>query len=131
MSRMSAEKRDVLILDERSESLFSLVDLVDREGFETTGVSSQNEALSCVARRKPDVLLDHVRTSGGDELGFLKKARLLSPRTRILLLSGSSPASISQGAASSGVRVEWIPEPCQDSKLLEVLERAVQAAPGK
>jgi DNA-binding NtrC family response regulator len=126
---MADDKKEVLILDERSDSLMDLFDLVYREGWETTGVSSEKEALSCVARRKPDVLIEHLRDSITAAPAFVERLRHLSPRTRIILLSGRPSEPTRQTEESREGAVEWIPGPFQGSKLIDALDRAFQAAP--
>ena len=128
---MSGAKAEVLILDEGTDSLMDLFDLVCREGFETTGVSSEREALSCVTRRKPDILIDHLRKSSTEEMRLLERTRILSPKTRIILLAGSPPGSAGAGQSLHGGEVEWISGPFQESKLLAALDRAVQTVPSK
>jgi len=126
---MAEEKKEVLILDERPDGLMDLFELVYGKGFETTGVSSEKEALSCVARRSPDILIEHLRDSIPAEPSFVERFRHLSPQTRIILLSGHLSDLARQAPEFREGGIEWIPGPFQGPKLLEALDRAVQAVP--
>jgi DNA-binding NtrC family response regulator len=128
---MSGTKAEVLIVDRQTDSLMDLFDLVCAEGFDTTGVSSESEALSCVLRRKPDILIDYHRPPVGGDLQLLERTRQLSPHTRIILLAGSPPGLAGPGGSSKSGEVEWIPGPVLTSQLLEALDRAVQGRPAQ
>jgi DNA-binding NtrC family response regulator len=127
--QMSDAKGEVLILDERPDSLMDLFVLVSEGGYETTGVSSENEALSCVSRRKPDILIDHLRNSVEEEPRILQRTRILSPKTRFIVLADSASSPRDTLASPSPVRVEYVREPFQKSELLAALGRAAQAVP--
>jgi DNA-binding NtrC family response regulator len=123
---MMEEKREVLILDEESESLLDLFELVSSEGFDTTGVSTEREALSWMARNQPGVLLDHHRPSSRESTGFLERVRALSPRTRIIRLAGSGEPETTPNPGVDPEEVGLIHLPYKDSELLMALDRAVE-----
>jgi DNA-binding NtrC family response regulator len=126
---MSDAKGEVLILDDRPDSLMDLFFLVSEGGYETTGVSSEKEALSCVSRRKPDILIDHLRNSLEEESRLLERTRILSPKTRFILLADSASIPRDTLASPSPGQVEYMREPIQKSELLAALGRAAPPVP--
>jgi DNA-binding NtrC family response regulator len=125
---MTEEKRDVLILDEETDSLMNLFDWVYGKGYETIGVSTEREALSLVARRKPEVLIDHRHHLSAEEPRFLERTKALSPRTRIIRLAASEDRCGMSGRSVQREEVDWIGEPYEESELLGALSRAAEGA---
>jgi DNA-binding NtrC family response regulator len=123
---MREEKRDVLILDEETDSLMNLFDWVYGKGYETIGVSTEREALSLVARRKPEVLIDHRHHPSAEEPRFLERTKALSPRTRIIRLAASEDRCGMSGRSIQREEVDWIGEPYEESELLGALSRAAE-----
>ena len=126
---MADEKRDILILDEESESLMNLFDVVYGQGFETIGVSTEAEALSYVARKKPDVVIDRLHGSPGGSAEFITHARKVSPQTRIILLTDRGASRSARPEADDSEEFDGIPDPLPDSELLRALDRVVESQP--
>jgi CheY-like chemotaxis protein len=125
---MKEDKKDVLILDEQSESLLDLFDLVSGEGFDTTGVSTEREALSWMARNQPEVLLDHHGPSSRGAILFLERARALSPKTRIIRLAAPEGPDLGSNAGIGPGETGWIRVPFRNSEVLRALSQAVGGA---
>lgn len=118
---MPDEKGEVLILDEDPERLMRLFDLVYGRGFETSGVTTSEEALELVARRKPRVLVDSLRSGSAARAAMLARTKELSPETRILFLRPAVPGE--------GPRPAPAPRFSQETGWLADLERLAARPP--
>ena len=122
------EKTEVLILHEEPNTLMDLFDRIYEEGFDTTGVSTPGEAVRWVARKKPDLMIDHLHGADSKELNVLEQIRKLSPKTHIILMGDrqAQPSGFDQTLKER--HFDWVPEDPADSALLEALERATSAS---
>jgi DNA-binding NtrC family response regulator len=125
----SHEKRDVLILDEETDTLMNLFDRVYGEGFDTTGVSTEREALSLVARRKPYLMIDHLHGADAHDMQLIEKVHTLSPRTHILVLGEEDARPPGFDRVRKAEEVDWVPEDPEESALVEALKHATADLP--
>lgn len=84
---MVTEKPLILIVDDESDSLSFLFDLLHNEGYRVLPTSSAIDALDHVVRKKPALVISDLRMPDLDGLELLERVKTLSPGTRVILLT--------------------------------------------
>lgn len=102
----------ILLVDDEVEFTAFLAKLLRRRGFDVE-VASSGEAALELARNKPfDAALLDVKMAGMDGLQVLAELRRVSPRTRVIMLTGHlSPTEEQSGLATGAFAYLLKPHP--------------------
>ncbi len=115
-----------LVVDDQDDVLEMAVALFDNLGYEVLSARNAEDALA-ILRREPhiDVLLSDVVMPGMNGVELARHARILAPRTKIILASGYAAEALSDGDAIENI--EFISKPYSVAQLLKLLRTAVSA----
>lgn len=98
----------------------------DALGMEVAATASNGfEALELVERLKPDILITDIRMPGCDGLKLIEKARKLSPRLEIIIISGYAQFEYAQTAIRFGVG-GYLLKPIKKDALMATLEKLAE-----
>jgi CheY-like chemotaxis protein/predicted regulator of Ras-like GTPase activity (Roadblock/LC7/MglB family) len=103
-------------------------DLVEH-GFDVALANNAEEAIELLVGRPTDVMLTDLRMPGGDGIDLLENIRMVSPRTRAILMSGYASARDYQRAIECGA-VRVLCKPFTSSELLQAIRQAVDCETG-
>jgi CheY-like chemotaxis protein len=116
-------------VDDESDSLLFLFDLLHSEGYPVISASNGPDALALCARNCPGIVITDVRMPGMDGLELLRRIKERSPGTRVLLLSCYADWPMFLGALEAGGD-DVLPKPFRCEDLFRALSRAeVEAHP--
>jgi len=112
----------VLVVDDESETLLQLFDLLTAAGYFVEGSSNSLDALGLIRRRPYDVVLVdvHMPEMGGLEL--FGRIRHLSPQTRVLLMSAFTDQLVRNEAERKGAAA-FLQKPVRGEELLATMSR--------
>ena len=115
----SRSSSDILVVDDVSENLKLLVDLLTRKGYKVRSASSGDEALDAVKRKKTDLILLDINMPGMDGFEVCKrlKADSQSEIIPIIFISGLSEINDKVKAFQAG-GVDYIGKPFQEEEVL-------------
>jgi CheY-like chemotaxis protein len=122
---MTEDKKSILVIDDESDTLILLFDLLSAEGYSVLGSSSPLDAIEHVRRRTFDVVLADVRMPEMDGLELLQRIKQISPRTRVVLVSAFADDKMRAEALRRGGEA-FLEKPFRGEDLLRVLERQAQ-----
>lgn len=122
---MAEEKAYILVVDDESDTLLYLYDLLSSEGFHVEGSSSAQDALDFFRRRVPDVVITDVRMPEMDGLELLERIKRVAPRTRVILLSAFSDDVMRKETIEKGGDA-LLNKPLRNEDLLRAVGRMVE-----
>jgi CheY-like chemotaxis protein len=121
---VSLEKPLILIVDDESDNLTFLFDLLHNEGFRVIPVGTGDEALEAVARRRPRLVITDLRMPKMTGLELLDRIKKIAPETRVLILTAfSNRANVEQAMKQGGDGV--IQRPCKNEDILNAVKSAL------
>lgn len=92
---------------------------------EVRSVENGMDALQCVPRWQPDIILTDIKMAGMDGLAFSKEMHASGRRYRLIILSGYGTFEYAQAAIRSGV-FEFLLKPSNPEEILAAIGRAVK-----
>jgi two-component system nitrogen regulation response regulator GlnG len=89
--------------------------------------SNGQEAVDCVKRLQPDVLLTDIRMPGSSGIDLLREVRAAHPTLPVIVMTAHSdlPSAVS---AYEGGAFEYLPKPFDIDQAVELVRRAGQTA---
>lgn len=124
---MGPEQPLILIVDDESDSLTFLFDLLHNEGYQVLPTSSGADAMAEVARRKPSLVVSDLRMPDLDGLELLDLVKRESPRTRVLLLTAYGTGAIQREVLRRGGEAMLL-KPSGNSEILRAVRNALERA---
>ena len=121
---MLTKKPLILIVDDESDSLAYLFDLLHNEGYHVLPTSNPLEALDQAARKKPDLLISDFRMPDVDGLELLERVRSISPTTRVILLTAYGDFSTLQEVVERGGEAMLL-KPSSNEEILQTVRKAL------
>jgi CheY-like chemotaxis protein len=122
---MADERPSVMVVDDESDSLLLLFDLLSAQEYDVLGSSSPLDAIEHFGRRTFDVVLADVRMPEMDGLELLQRIKQISPRTRVILVTAFADEKTREEALRKGGDA-FLEKPFRGEELLRVLERQAQ-----
>ena len=99
---MDTEKPLILVVDDESDSLAYLFDLLHNEGYRVMPTSSPLDALDMVTKRKPRLIISDLRMPDLDGMELLDRVKEMSPRSRVILLTAYGDRTMRQDVIRRG-----------------------------
>ncbi|SRR5579859_3237891 len=124
---MVPEQPLILVVDDESDSLAYLFDLLHNEGYRVLPTPSALEALSQISKRKPQLVISDLRMPDLDGLELLDRVKRDSPQTRVVLLTAYGTQAISDDILRRGGEAMLI-KPSSSREILRAVRRALEAA---
>lgn len=114
----------VVIADDETRICRLVQALADWEalGMEVAGTAENGlEALELVKTLKPDILITDIRMPGLDGLELIRRAKEVSPRLEVVIISGYAHFEYAQSAIRYGVG-KYLLKPIKKEELMETLQ---------
>lgn len=114
----------VLIVDDETDFLETIVNRLQKRKIEATGVSSGEAALELSKEKPYDIVLLDVKMPGGmDGIEVLREIKKLQPLTEVILLTGHAAVETSIEGLKLGA-FDYLLKPVKFTELLEKLVAA-------
>ena len=114
----------VLVADDDAGMRESLARVLRREGFQVLAAEDGSAALDALRRSRIDLLIADLRMPGLDGLELLRAARLVTPDTAVLMLSGHGTVEEAVQALKEGA-YDFLTKPTDRAPLLRVVRQAL------
>jgi CheY-like chemotaxis protein len=115
----------ILVVDDESDSLAYLFDLLHNEGYRVLPTSSPIEALEHAAKKKPDLIISDLRMPDLDGLELLDRVRSISPKTRVILLTAYGDWELLQDVVKRGGEAMLL-KPSSNEEILRTVHKALE-----
>ncbi len=120
-------ERTLLLLDDETNVLNSLVRLFRRDGYRLLTASSVREAFDVLASNAVQVIVSDQRMPDMDGTAFLERVRDLYPDTMRMVLSGYTDLATITEAINRGAIYRFLTKPWNDDELREHIRDAFRA----
>lgn len=120
-------ERTLLLLDDESNVLRSLVRLFRRDGYRLLTAGSVREAFDLLANNAVQVILSDQRMPDMNGTEFLERVRDLYPDTMRMVLSGYTDLATITDAINRGAIYRFLTKPWNDDELREHIRDAFRA----
>ena len=119
--------RQVVVLDDDTESCRALSELLTAEGFHAFPFASGEMAWSAIESRQiqPDAVVSDIRMPGLDGVAFLRRLRARFPEIAVVLVSAFPDDHIWSDALRLGA-LDVVPKPIRAGLLVRLLHDAVR-----
>ena len=128
------EKRikSILLIDDEKDLCFLLGDSLSSRGFQMEFAHTQGEALKCLNRRLPDLVLLDLRLPDGDGLTLLSHIRKMTPAPAVFITTAFGSEEIRSQAEKLGA-LDFIDKPYHEEDIIRRIRkiRIPGAKPGK
>lgn len=114
----------VLIVDDEVELTNALVEMLAKQGYETTGFTNGNQALEALKSQKFDVLLADLMMPEINGLALLKAALEIDPGLICILMTGQGTVQTAVDAMKGGA-FDYILKPFKLNTMLASLHRSM------
>ncbi|HUK92262.1 MAG TPA: response regulator [Blastocatellia bacterium] len=114
----------LLIVDDESQLLNTLVEMLTEEGYEATGLDNGFEALEALKRQDFDILLSDLMMPGIDGITLMQSALEIDKHLITIIMTGQATVQTAVGALKGGA-FDYILKPFKLNAILQVLSRGV------
>jgi DNA-binding NtrC family response regulator len=114
---------NVLLVDDESEFVETLVKRLRKRNLNTTGVGSGEEALEVVRTEPVDVVVLDVKMPGMDGIETLRELKKLSPLVEVIMLTGHANMEVAITGMELGA-FDYLMKPMDIDELLYKLQDA-------
>ncbi|MEL7535573.1 MAG: sigma 54-interacting transcriptional regulator [Pseudomonadota bacterium] len=127
MNRRAKQAGKVLLVDDDASLLRLLSIRLSSEGYDVEAVESGQEALLCVNRFRPDVVLTDLRMAKMDGIQLLHELQQRSPGLRVIIMTahGTIPDAVK---ATQGGAFGFITKPIDKEELFDLVQRAAEVS---
>ena len=115
----------ILIAEDDRNTLSGLVEILQEEGYEVTGVDSGTKALRALERSRFDILLTDLKMPDVDGMELYENSRSLSPEMKTIVMTAFSSVKDAVEAMKRGV-YEYLTKPLNLDELFVVLRKAAE-----
>ncbi len=114
----------ILIIDDEQNICQSLLGILEPEGYETLAVSSGEDGLEALARRRFDLALLDIMLPGIDGLETLSRVKAIRPNCQVIIISGHGTIETAVRATKLGA-FDFMEKPLSMEKTLLVVKNAL------
>ncbi len=115
----------ILIVEDDTHALSGLIEILTDEGYEVTGVTGVDTALSELQRQRFNILLTDVRLAGQDGLALCKQVATVFPGLPTMVMSAYDMASHKTNPGLEHIR-HWFVKPLNINALCCCIKNLVQ-----
>ncbi|HOE83575.1 MAG TPA: sigma-54 dependent transcriptional regulator [Myxococcota bacterium] len=125
--RGEADKPKLLVVDDDTAALESLLQIFEIEGFEVTGVSDGTAALEALRADEYGVVLSDLRMPGMDGMDLLKTIKTLKPDTEVVIMTAFGTIEKAVEAMREGA-YDFVTKPLKRPLVVRSVRRAQEKA---
>jgi two-component system nitrogen regulation response regulator NtrX len=115
----------VVVVDDESEVLSTVREVLEDEGYITEGALTGSEAISVIERKLPDLVILDIWLPDRDGLEILERIKSVHPDLPILIISGHGTIETAVKAVKLGA-FDFLEKPLDLEKLLLKVEKAIE-----
>jgi DNA-binding response OmpR family regulator len=115
----------LLVLDDDSNTLSGIVEMLRDAGYEVTGAATFDAAKGLLAVRTFDLFLSDVRLRGYNGLNLVRQSHIDHPEMSLIIMTGYDESMMEIEAGRYGA--EFVRKPVDPQALLEVVARRAAA----
>lgn len=124
---MMSEVPYILIVDDESDSLTFLFDLLHNEGYRVIPKSNAFEALDEISRSRPWLVISDLRMPDLDGLELLERVKKTSPQTRVILLTAYGTKDLAGEVTRRGGEAVLL-KPSTNAEILGAVRKALESS---
>ena len=117
----------VLVVDGEQRSRAALEELLRQEGYEVLTAVNAFQGLELAGSARPQVVLTELRVPGLDGLAFMERVRVVSPATRIVVMTAFGSVGAAVDAMRRGAD-DFLEKPVDPPSLVRSVRRSVERA---
>jgi DNA-binding NtrC family response regulator len=122
---MVTEKPLIVVVDDESDSLAYLFDLLHNEGYRVLPTSSPLDALEHVIKKKPQLIISDLRMPDLDGMELLDRVKKVSPGSRVILLTAYGDWDMRQDVIRRGGEAMLL-KPSSNDEILKAVRKALE-----
>jgi DNA-binding NtrC family response regulator len=115
----------ILIVDDETITLASLVCVMEKEGYEVVGVSSGPNALKILEEQEFDAVLTDLKMEEVDGFQILKRSKELYPNTEVIMITGYATLEGVVSAMKNGA-FHYLAKPFELDEVRKVAKEAIE-----
>jgi DNA-binding NtrC family response regulator len=115
----------LLIVEDDRNTLSGLMEILQEEGYEVTGVDSGHKALRALERERFDILLTDLKMPEIDGMQLYERTQTTSPEMRTIVMTAYSSVKDAVDAMKRGV-YEYLTKPLNLDELFVILRKAIE-----
>lgn len=122
---MSPKKR-ILVVDDESDTLSTLKDLLEDEGYDVTLAEDGKRGLDILGRWRPDVVVCDLRMPEMGGMEFLERVKKIAPDQKFVFLSAYADwTSYIEGLVRGAY--DMLRKPCPNRDLLHTIREVLES----
>src|SRR5688572_2934148 len=115
---------NLLIVDDESEFVSTLVSALREQGYTATGATSSKDALELIRRQPFDLMLTDLYLPDIDGIALLRAAHDIDPTLSVIMMTGFGTIDTAVDAMKAGA-VDYVVKPFNSDSVLAILSRAL------
>lgn len=119
------EKKRILVVDDEEIVRYSLVNILQAQGYEVDDVPSAEQALEVFHTKKYHLVLTDLVLEGMGGLELLENVKVVSPKTLVIVITGYGSIKTAVMALRLGV-YDYLLKPCDEEELIIRVRRALE-----
>ncbi|GLI36231.1 sigma-54-dependent transcriptional regulator [Desulforhabdus amnigena] len=130
MNASPFQSAKILVVDDERSMREFLDIMLQKEGYQVRCAGSGKEALEAIQEEPFDLLITDIRMKPVNGLEVLKKCRLLSPQTVVIIISAYASAETAVAAMKEGA-YDYLPKPFNIDEMRSVIVHALRSKEGE
>ena len=114
--------KSILLIDDEQDLCFLLGDSLSSRGYQMEFAHTQGDALKCLKRRLPDLVLLDLRLPNGDGMALLSLIRKMTPAPTIFITTAFGSEEIRSQAEKLGA-LEFIDKPYHEDDIVRRIQK--------
>ena len=114
--------KNILIIDDEKDICSLLSDALNRKGFNVALANTKREAMLCLKKESPDMVLLDLKLPDGDGISVLSKIRRTHPKTIVNVISAYGSEERREEAKKKGA-YSFIDKPFTEKDILKSIRR--------
>ena len=119
------DQREVMVLDDESIVCDRLGSSLEKAGFSVETFTDSEVALDRIRNKKFQVIVTDLKMKGKDGIEITKAAKLISPQTQVIIITGFATVDTAKEALKIGA-FDFIAKPFKLSQLRELVAKAAE-----
>lgn len=120
---MNSSKLKIMVLDDEPIVCKRLKPELEKQGYEVDAFTQSSEAMEQIKQVRYDIIITDLKMKGIDGMQLLSEAKLLSPKTEVIVITGFATMETAKESFHKGV-FDFIAKPFKLSEIQEVVSRA-------
>jgi FixJ family two-component response regulator len=117
--------KSILLVDDEENILTSIAWVLEKDNFKVTTATNGREAIDLLQANRYDLVITDLRMNGIDGVAVLKQAKILSPDTGIIILTGYGDVDSAVETLKLGAD-DYLQKPCNIEDLLYRAKRSFE-----